>query len=158
MAQDLVAQVAPAVERVDDRAGLVLRDGVDGEVAPEQVLLEGDGRIGVDLEAAIARCRLALGSGEGVLLVRFRVQEDGEVGAHRPVAGGDQLVDGRADQHPVAIAPGLPQQGIANRTADEVPLHRKSLGRREIVTACQAIDRSSAAPLARGVTAPRGEN
>jgi len=47
MAQHAVGQVVLAAERVDQTAGLILRDRIDGQVAPPQVVLERDLRVGV---------------------------------------------------------------------------------------------------------------
>jgi hypothetical protein len=68
------------VERIDERAALVLGHRVDRQVASHQVFLERDLGAGVEGEAAIARRRLAFGAGERVLLagrdVSFRARLD----------------------------------------------------------------------------------
>ena len=57
-AEHLAAEVALAVERVEQLPGLEpLRDRVDREVAALHVLLERDGRVGDDLEVVAARAR-----------------------------------------------------------------------------------------------------
>ena len=58
-----------------------------GEIAPRQVLLQRDVGLGVEGEAVIAPCRLALGARQRVFLARLRMQEYREVLAHGQVAG-----------------------------------------------------------------------
>ena len=66
-------EVALAAERVDQRAVFAsARHGVDGEVAPRQVLLERDVGRGVEREAVVAGRGLALGARQRVFLVRLR--------------------------------------------------------------------------------------
>ncbi len=58
---------APAIG-VDDLAIVVFGHGIDGQVAADQILFQGDVRCGVEGEATIAAPALAFGAGEGVFL------------------------------------------------------------------------------------------
>jgi hypothetical protein len=102
---------------------LVPGDGVDGEVAAPQVVLQRDVGRGVDGEALIAAAALALGAGERVFLVRLGMQEHREVLADRLEALLDHLLRGGADHHPVAILDLQAEQLVADGAADDVLLH-----------------------------------
>ena len=70
VAQHAVAQVARAAEGVDQRAVGAQRHGVDGQVAPGQILLQRHVGGGMEAEAVIPRAGLALGAGQRIFLVR----------------------------------------------------------------------------------------
>ena len=122
------SQVAPAAERVDERAVLGLRHRVDGQVAPRQVLLERDvgrrrGRRSRGSRArSCARCAPAR-----TPRCVSRVQEDREVLADRQEAGVDHLLRRGADDHPVVVVDRQPEQRVAHRAADDVELHARSV-------------------------------
>jgi predicted thioredoxin/glutaredoxin len=84
VAQHARLDVAAAAVRVDQRAVLVLRDGVDSQVAAPEVVLERDLRPALEREAVVTAAGLALGARERVLLARLRVQEDREIPPDRP--------------------------------------------------------------------------
>ena len=56
----------------------VARDGVDGEVAPRQVLFQRHVRRGIDLEALVAARRLALGARQRIFFVRRGCRNTGK--------------------------------------------------------------------------------
>ena len=62
-------EIAPAAEGIDEGAVRRLRDGVDGQVAPREILLERDFGPEFDREAAIARRTLALEARQRIFLV-----------------------------------------------------------------------------------------
>ena len=68
------------------RPSVVLRDRVDGEVAPREVLLRASRRARRGTRSRVAARGLALGARERVLLVGLRVQEHRKVPADRLVA------------------------------------------------------------------------
>src|SRR5690606_7025820 len=78
--------------------------------------------IGVHHEAAVAASRLAFGARERVLLLRLRMQEHGEIAADRAEAAVAHRLRRLPDHHPVAVAAGDAEQGVAYRAADEVDL------------------------------------
>ena len=119
MAQHPRLQVGHAAVRVDQRAVRRLGDGVEGEVAAQQVFLQGDRRRGIDDEAAVAAPGLALGAGQCVLFAGVRVQEHGEVAADRAEAGRFHRLGSGADDHPVAVAGRQAEQAVAHRAADQ---------------------------------------
>src|SRR5205823_3516300 len=84
----------------DDLAVLTLGHGVDGEIAPLQILLQGHLGRGLRREAAIAGRDLALAPRERVLLASLRMQEHRELAPHRQVTGALQLLRLRPDPHP----------------------------------------------------------
>ena len=100
-------------------------DGVDGEVAPAQVLLERHVGRGVEDEAAVPGRGLALGAGERVLLVRLGMQEDREVGAHGAEPARGHLGRRGAHDDPVAVGHGTAEELVAHAAADRVDLHAR---------------------------------
>jgi len=120
-------QVALPAERVDQLTLVIERHRVDRQIAAAQVLLERHIGGGVHDETAIARSRLALGSGQRVLLVGLRMKKHREVPADGSEAERKHLIRCAADDHPIAIALAVrpPQQLVAHPTADRVDLHQR---------------------------------
>ena len=125
VAQHARGQILPSAVRIDQRAVGSLRDGVDGQVAPREVVLQRHLGRGVEGKAVVAGRGLALGACQRVFLVRLRVQEDGKVAPHWPVAGLDHLLRGGAHHHPVAVGNRPSEQGVAHAAAHGVDLHRQ---------------------------------
>ena len=123
MTEHASLDVARAAVRIDERAIVGLRDRIDREVAPLQILFQRHRRIGIDDEAAIATPALALGPRQRVLLAGIGMQEHGEVATHGLEASRFHPGLGGADHHPVAIAGRQAQQPVAYRAADEIGLH-----------------------------------
>ncbi|MNN34318.1 hypothetical protein D3C81_1481200 [compost metagenome] len=128
MAQQAQGEVVLAAVGIDQPAVGVLGDGVDGQVAADQVFLEGDLGAGVEGEAAVAASAFALGAGEGVFLAALRVEEHREVGADRAKALGEQFLGVGADHHPVGFRDGAAEQTVAYGAAHLVDLHGMSCG------------------------------
>ena len=128
VAQHAVLQVTLAAEGVDDAALCILGHRVDRQVAARQVLLQRHRRVGVEAEAVIARRRLALGARQRVFLLGLRMQEHGEVAAHRPVTGVQHLLRRRTDYHPVMVAHRPAEQAVTHATSDGKDLHAASVG------------------------------
>ena len=124
MPQHAPRQVALATVGVDQRAVFGQGDGVDGEVAAQQVFFQRHARCGVDGKAAVARCGLAFGARQRHFFAGVRIQEDGEVLADGFVAEGQQCFGCGAHGHPVAVAGRQPQQLVAHCTAHHKQLHR----------------------------------
>ena len=123
MAQYARGQIGLPAEGVDNLPGRILRHSIDGEVAPLQVLLQGNVRLGVESEAGIAAPGFALGTHQGVFFMRFGMQEHWKILAHRLIA---RRKHGRrigAHHHPIAVFHFPPQQGIAHRAAHQINLH-----------------------------------
>ncbi len=123
VAQQSGLQITLATVGVDQLPLLVFGNGIDGEVASLQILLEGDLGAGMEGEAAITAAALALGTRQGVLLAALRMQEHRKVCAHRAKAPGLHYLRGGADHHPVHFTDRAPQQAITHRAADFVDLH-----------------------------------
>ncbi|MNE05856.1 hypothetical protein D3C80_984300 [compost metagenome] len=123
VAQQAQGEVVLAAVGIDQATLGVLGDGVDGQVAADQVFLEGDLGAGVEGEAAVAASALALGARQGVLLAALRVEEYRKVGADRAVALGDELFGAGADHHPVGFRDGAAEQAVAHGAAHLVDLH-----------------------------------
>ena len=121
-------EIGAAAERIDDAAPFILCNGVNGQIAPREILLERDLGRGVEFEAVIAACSLAFGACECIFLVRFGVQKHREVFADRFVAELDHLLGSRADHDIVAVLYRQAQQFIAYGTAYRVDFHRSRLG------------------------------
>jgi len=135
MAQHTRFQIVRAMEGIDQIAGLVFCDGIDGEVATLEVLLErkiGPGYTGFavhaapdvtleqDLgsrmhgEAGITGPDFALGASERIFLVRLRVEKNREVLADRAKALLDHLLRIAADYDVIVILHRKSQQLIAD--------------------------------------------
>ncbi len=102
---------------------IVLGHGVDGQVAADQVLFQGDVGAGMKGETAVAAPALAFGAGQGIFLPALRVEEYREVLADRPIAEREHLLGIGADHHPVDIGDRSPEQAVAHGAADFVDLH-----------------------------------
>jgi hypothetical protein len=124
MPQQARRQIASAAEGIDQRAIAGARDGVDGEVAPAQILLQRHSRLGMNREAAMTRAALALGAGERIFLARAGVEEDRKITAHLPKALRAHLRGGRPEDDVIALVHRQAQQLVAHRTADEIGLQR----------------------------------
>ena len=122
--QHPLGEVPLATVGVDDCTVRIPCHGIDRQVPPPQVFLQGDRRIAVHRKAGVAVALLALGAGEGVLVFGLRVQEYGEVLAHLRVALLQHLCRRGTDHHPVSFRDRILEQGIADRAADQVGFHR----------------------------------
>ena len=123
VAQYACGQIGLPAERVDNLPGRIMRHGVDGEVAPLQVLLQGNVRLGVESEAGIAAPGFAFGARQGVFFMRFGVQEHRKILAHRLIARREHGRRIGAHHNPIAVFHFPPQQGIAYRAAHQINLH-----------------------------------
>ena len=92
-------------------------DGVDGQIAPRQVLFQRHIGSGVNHKAAIAHAVLALGASQRIFLMGLGVQEHRKVAPHGHEAARAHLLRRGANHHPVRIVDGQAQQCIAHRTA-----------------------------------------
>src|SRR5690606_20628094 len=123
MPQHARLDVGTAAIRVDVVAVGIARDGIDGEVPPQQVFLQRDVRRELGDEAAVAGAALALPPRQRVLLLRLRMEEHREIPAHGAIAGRRQLLGGAAHHDPVACPGFATQQLIPDRAADQIDLH-----------------------------------
>ena len=62
--------IAATAVRIDQFAGIGLGNGVDGEVAPGEILFQRDLRCGADFKSFITPGGLALGAGKRVFIMR----------------------------------------------------------------------------------------
>jgi len=99
-------------------------DGVDGEVAAQQVFLKADLGRSVAHEAGVAATALALGARERVFLLCLRVEKNREVPPHRAEPPREHGFRGFTDHHPVAILDRKAEQCVANRTAHHKGTHQ----------------------------------
>ena len=106
MAQHAGLQVALPAERVDERPIAGLRDGIDGQIAPREILLETDFGPELDRKAAISGRSLSLAASQRIFFVGLRMQEHREVAAHFAIFEAQQLIAGAPDHHPVAFLDG----------------------------------------------------
>jgi hypothetical protein len=123
MTQRECAQIRRAAERIDEISVAVLRDRIDGEIAPSQVFFERDAGICIEREPVIAASGFAFGARLRIFLARLRMQKHREILADRRVALAQQFVRRRADDDVVAILHRNAEQTIAHRAADEISLH-----------------------------------
>src|SRR5579863_4111871 len=101
MAQQALLEITLPAVGVDQRTGPAVLDfashGVDGQVAPLQVLLERDLRRELRLKAAITGRGLAFEARQRIFLARLRVQEHREFPANGAIAKLLELLRGAAD-------------------------------------------------------------
>jgi hypothetical protein len=114
MAQHTRFQIVRAMEGIDQIAGFVFCDGIDGEVATLEVLLERDIGSGMHGEAGITGPDFALGASERIFFVRLRVEKNREVLADRAKALLDHFLRIAADYDVVVILHRQSQQLIAD--------------------------------------------
>ncbi len=81
MAQHAGLEIRAAAVGIHQRAIRRLRDGIDGQVPPQQVLFQRDVRRELGDEAAVTRPGLALAPRQRMLGLRFRMQEHREIPA-----------------------------------------------------------------------------
>ena len=128
MAQQPCLQVGAAVERVDDAAVFGQRHGIDGQVAPRQILFQRYVRRGVEVKAVIAGRGFALGARQCVFFLGLRVQEYRKILAYRAKAPGLHLLRCTADHHVIAVGHRQAEQLVAYCTANNVCLHQGAAG------------------------------
>ncbi|CFN99637.1 Uncharacterised protein [Bordetella pertussis] len=120
VAQHAGPYIGHAIERVDQFALRRAGDRIDRQVAPLQVLLQRNVGAGVEGEPLVAASRLAFGARQRVFLFRARMQEHGEIAAHRDEAAPRHVLGRGAHHDPVAIAGRQAKQVVAHRAADDV--------------------------------------
>ena len=125
MPQDFGRNIALTVEGVDQRAVVSSGDGVDGQIAAGEVVFKCDVGCRMESEAVVAVAGLALGTRQGVLLVRLRVQEDREIPPDRPEAAGKHFFGRGTDDHVIAVVAGAAEQFIADSAANDENLHSR---------------------------------
>jgi len=104
----------------------IFGDGIDGEIPAQQVLLQRHLGGSIADEAGIALPLLALGAGQGVLLLGLGVQKHGEVAADLGKAQRQHLRHSGTDHQVIPVTLRQPQQAIPNRPSDQINLHAHS--------------------------------
>lgn len=127
MAQHARLQILLAAVGVDQLALLILCHGIDGEVAPGQVLLQRDVWRGVDGEAVVAMAAFSLGPGQCVLFFGLRVEEDWKVFSDRHIAQIPHVLGGATYHDPVPVAAKSPQQMVTHCATNKEFFHSVSL-------------------------------
>ena len=102
---------------------VVFGDGVDGQVAADQVVFQAHVGAGMEGEPAIATAALAFGAGEGVFLAALRVQEHREIRPHGTKAFFQHLLGTGADHHPIDFRDGSAEQPVAHGSTHFIDLH-----------------------------------
>jgi hypothetical protein len=120
MPQPPLGEVCLACEGVVQTACAVDRHGVDGEVAPHQVVFEPHVGAGMKDKPFVAMARLTLGTGQRVFGLCVGVKKDRKVLAHRPKAGAHHGRRGGAYHQIVSVLAWQAKQGITHGTAHAV--------------------------------------
>ncbi len=120
VAQQAPVQILLAAVRVNDAAIRRLRHRVDGQVAPNQVVLQGHIRAGVESKATVAFSTLALSPGKGIFLACLRLDKYREVLPDGLVTLCEHGFGGAADHHPVTVGNRAVQELIADGAADQI--------------------------------------
>ncbi len=123
MAQDALVQIALAAVGIDQRALIIPGHGVDGEIAPGQILFQADVGCGQHDKTTVAAPGLALATRQGVFLVGLRVQKDGKILSHRAKALSLHGFWCNANHDEITITRGQAEQFIAYRTAHQIGFH-----------------------------------
>src|SRR5689334_11500094 len=120
-------KVAPPAEWVDNAAVGGAGHGVDGEIAPLQILLER--HVGRELsgEAPIAWSNLALQARQRVFLMRLGMQVHRKVASHGALPEPLHFLRRCADDHPIALAGRSAEKLIPHGPAYEIHLHARML-------------------------------
>ena len=84
-------------------AVFVLCQGVNGEIAAQQILLQRHIRRGVAGETRIAGAGFPFGTRQSVLFAAFRMKKHGKIAAYLLVARVEHLFRGGANDNPVFI-------------------------------------------------------
>ena len=103
-------------------------DGVYGEVATFQVLLQGDRCCSIKAESVIARPGFAFTASQCVLLVALGMQEHRKVLAHRFESTRQHGRRCAADDHEIAINDWSLQQLVTHRATDQIGVHQSFAG------------------------------
>ena len=122
VAQHACAQILDAVMRVYQLAVRILRDGIDGEVAPRQILFQRDVTRSMDDEAFVPARGLALGARQRIFLMRLGMQEHREILAYRAVTQRHHVFRRCSHHHPVLILYRQPEQAVAHCAAHVIDL------------------------------------
>ena len=103
MAQYPVLEIFLTAIGIMHCAILLLGDGVDGEIAAQQIILQCHIRRGVAGKAGVTMPLFAFDAGEGILLLGVRMQEDREISSHRAKSQRQQLFGQCPDHHIVPL-------------------------------------------------------
>ena len=123
MPQYAGTEVGLASERIDQRAVIVARHGIDRQVAAGEIFNQRHVRRREEFEAMVSPAVLAFGTGQRIFLARIPMQEDGKVATHRRVARGDQDLRCRANHDPVAVDHRATKELVAHGAADTIDFH-----------------------------------
>lgn len=86
MAQQALTEIVLSAVGVDNCAVGILGEGVDRQVAAQQIGFEGDVRGGIAGKTGIARAGFALGAGQSILFPALRMEEHGKIAAYLLIA------------------------------------------------------------------------
>ena len=123
VAQGARVEIPTPSEGIDQRAVGGLRHRIDGQVAPREILLQR--HVGTEsyVKAAVSGGHLALEPRERVFLLRVGMKKDRKVAPDLAVIQVQQLLARAADDDPVALLHRKAQQGVPNRSANQIHLH-----------------------------------
>ena len=127
MPQGAVFEILLPPVRIDDRAVVCFRHGVDGEIPAFEIFFKRNVGRRVELKAVVPSRRLAFGTGKRMLFVRRRVQKHRKIGADGEVARLHHAFRRCADDDPIDVACGkvvsrFTQEAVTNGTAHAVAL------------------------------------
>ena len=108
---------------VDQFSGARLGDGIDREIAAQQVLFQGHIGRKSRLETVIARRGFTLCSRERIFFVRLWMQEDRKILAHLPKAQDFHIGERSTDDDPVSLSDGQSQQSVPYSATNEIGFH-----------------------------------
>ncbi|MNT55211.1 hypothetical protein D3C72_1924300 [compost metagenome] len=103
MAQQAGVEIGLAVIGVNQYSIITPRHGVDGEIAPQQILFQCHVRGGVAGKSGVTLAGFTFGAGQRIFLMSLRVEEYREVFTHLLIAKSQQIGRRCADHHPVVI-------------------------------------------------------
>ena len=106
MSQNARVEIGAPSVGIDEHAGTIFRERVDGQIATDEVLFERHILGRMELKPSVTGRGLTLCSGEGVLLLRVRMQKDGEVAANGREARIEHPLRRGTHHNPVALTHG----------------------------------------------------
>ena len=123
MAQHSGLEIGDAAVGIDQRTVRRPRDCIDRQIAPREVLFEGDSGAEFHRESAVAGGDFAFEPCERIFFVRIGMQKHREIAAYFAIVHPQQIFARSAYDDPVSFAHRKPEQAVSNRSANEIHLH-----------------------------------
>ncbi len=111
------------VAGINQLASGSLGHGVDGQIATQQIILDGDIGTSVKHKTLMTPTLFAFGACQRIFGLAFRMQEYRKVLAHRLITQRLHLFRRGAGDDIIAITAGDAKHAVTDRAADQIGLH-----------------------------------